>query len=141
MNGAIFYTSKYGSTAQYARWIAEATGLPLFDIDSDRPKPADHDFAVLLGPIVYHKIMGHKWAKRHQSGLMRRPLVLVSVSGAGPGPKLDCWIAGSLPPDLVSHAQHFALRRRQNPSDLTLYDWVMLKIGGLMNPDPKARRE
>lgn len=32
MNGAIFFASKYGSTAQYAEWIAEATDLPMFDV-------------------------------------------------------------------------------------------------------------
>ena len=28
MKGAIFYSTKYGSTAEYAGWIGEATGLP-----------------------------------------------------------------------------------------------------------------
>jgi hypothetical protein len=32
MKGAIFFSSKYGSTAQYANWIGEATGLPVFDV-------------------------------------------------------------------------------------------------------------
>ena len=29
MNGAVFYATKYGSTAEYAKWIGDATGLPI----------------------------------------------------------------------------------------------------------------
>ena len=34
MKGAIFFASKYGSTAQYSNWLAEATGLPVFDVNN-----------------------------------------------------------------------------------------------------------
>lgn len=36
MKGAIFFSSKYGSTAQYAHWISQATGLPAYDINITR---------------------------------------------------------------------------------------------------------
>jgi len=141
MTGAIFYASKYGSTEQYAHWIADEVNIPVFDVDRDSVEPSDYDFAVIAAPVIYHKLMFHKWARRHAADLLNRPTFLVSVSGAGPGAKLDGWIAASLPPDLVAHAEHFALRGRQNPRDLNLYDRVMLQIGGLMNRDPQARRD
>ena len=37
--------------------------------------------------------------------------------------------------------RHIALRGRQNPKDLNLWDRTMLIIGGLTNPDRKAGRE
>ena len=36
MNGAIFFSGKYGSTAQYASWIGEAIGMPVTLISSMR---------------------------------------------------------------------------------------------------------
>ena len=69
------------------------------------------------------------------------PIIFFSVSGAPAGPKLDGWIADSLPAHFISHMDYVALRGRQNPKELSLFDWIMLKIGGLKNPDPVARKE
>ena len=140
-NGAIFYASKYGSTEQYAHWIADELDIPFYDIRRDHAEPSDYDFALIAVPVIYHKLMGHKWICRHADTLLARPTFLVSVSGAGAGAKLDGWIAASIPPELIAHAEHFAMRGRQNPKELNIYDWVMLKIGGLMNPDKQAARE
>jgi menaquinone-dependent protoporphyrinogen IX oxidase len=141
MKGAIFFSTRYGSTAQYAQWIGEATGLPAFDVDEASADPSEYDFVVLGSPVIYHKLMFHKWVKRNLASIMSRPAILFSVSGAGAGPKLDGWIAGSLPAELISHVEHFALRGRQNPRELGWYDRVMLIIGGLKNPDPVVSRE
>ena len=46
MNAAIFYSGTYGSTAQYANWIGDATGLPVFSIDLNAD-PAAYDVLVL----------------------------------------------------------------------------------------------
>ena len=141
MTGAIFYTTRYGSTAQYARWIAEATDLPAFDAKADGANPATFGFLVLGSPVIYHRLSIGKWARRHLPTLLDRPVILFSVSGAGPGPKLDGWIQASLPAELIAHADHVALLGRQSPDALTLFDRMMLIIGGLMNPDPKASNE
>lgn len=141
MKGAVFFSTRYGSTAEYARWISEATGLPVFDINASEARPEDYDFLVAGCPIIYHKLMFHKWAARHQSVLCSKPLLLFSVSGAGAGAKLDDWIAECLPQELITHADHVALRGRQNPKELSWYDRMMLIIGGLKNPDRVAARE
>ena len=36
---------------------------------------------------------------------------------------------------------HIALLGRQRPEELTWYDRMMLKIGGMRNPDPVAKKE
>ena len=51
MNGAIFFSSKYGGTAQYANWISERTGLPVFDTKDANADPVQYDFLVLSSPI------------------------------------------------------------------------------------------
>lgn len=141
MKGSIIYASKYGSTAEYARWIAEATGLPLADVREVGDRLPGCDFLVLGTAIIYYRPILHKWITRHRAELLRKPVLLFTVSGAGPSAKLDGWLADRLPADLVAHMEHFALRGRQSPDDLTVFDWTMLKIAGLMNRDRKVGRE
>ena len=141
MNGAIFYATRYGSTGDYARWIAEATGLPAHDIDGSVTALEDYDFLVLGSPVIYHKLLFSDWVSRHLDVIMQRPVILFTVAGAPAGKKLDGWIAASLPQPLIDHARHFALRGRQNPKDLTWFDRIMLIIGGLKNRDKQAARE
>ena len=141
MRGAVFFSSRYGSTAQYAEWIAEATSLPAFDLDETDASLTESDFLVLGSPVVYHKLMFHRWVKRNLADILARPTVFFSVSGAGAGPKLDRWMANSLPAAFISHAAHVPLRGRQDPKELNRYDRMMLIIGGLKNRDRQAARE
>ena len=141
MKGAIFFSTKYGSTAQYANWIGEATGLPVFNVKDADADLSTYDFLILGSPIIYYKLSIHKWVKRHLASIENKPIIFFSVSGAGAGPKLDGWIVDSLPENFISKMNHIALRGRQIPEQLTLYDRMMLKIGGLTNKDPQARKE
>ena len=141
MKGAIFFSTKYGSTAQYANWIGDATGLPVFNVKEANADLSTYDFLILGSPIIYYKLSIHKWVKRHLASLESKPIIFFSVSGAGAGPKLDGWIADSLPENFILKMNHVALRGRQIHEELTLYDRMMLKIGGLSNKDPQARKE
>lgn len=141
MNGAIFYASKYGSTREYAQWISEATGLPVYDVDALGADPTAFDFLVLGSPVIYYKLIFSEWVKRHLDALQTKPIILFTVSGAPAGAKLSGWIADSLPKALTSRMHHFALRGRQIRKELTWYDWTMLTIAGLKNQDRQAARE
>ena len=141
MKGAIFFSSRYGSTAQYAGWIGERTGLPIFNVEDSKADPADFDFLVLGSPVIYHKLMFRRWVAKNLEAIMERPTILFSVSGAPAGAKLDGWIANSLPNELIDHMHHVVLLGRQNPRDLSWWDRVSLIIGGLMNSDPAAAKE
>lgn len=141
MNGAIFFSTKYGSTAEYANWISEATGLPVFNVKDAKDDPSNYDFLILGSPIIYYKLPIHKWVKKHLKLIDSKPIIFFSVSGAPAGAKLDGWIANSLPKYFIIKMNHVALRGRQIPEQLTLYDRMMLKIAATFNKDPKARKE
>jgi len=141
MNGAIFFASKYGSTAQYAEWISEATGLPVFDVKNATADPSAYDYLILVSPVYYFRLVIKKWIRRNLIKIENKPIIMVTVSGAPAGPRLTAWIGKSLPEDFISRMQHFALGGRQNPKGITWYDWVMLRIGARMNPDPVARKQ
>ena len=141
MKGAIFFSSKYGSTAQYADWIAEATGLPVYDIKQGNADTTKYDFLILGSPVIYYKLTIHKWVKKNLTKLGNKPIIFYSVSGAPAGEKLNGWIADSLPKEFISRMYHVVLRGRQIPSELTWYDRIMMKIGAMANKDPQARKE
>lgn len=141
MKGAIFFSTKYGSTAQYASWISESTGLPAYNVKDNEADPAKYDFLILGSPIIYFKLTIRKWVKKHLAILENKPIIFFSVSGAPAGQKLDEWIANSLPQSFISHAHLVALRGRQNPKELTFYDRMMLIIGSKLNPDPVASKQ
>ena len=141
MKGAILYSSRYGSTAQYANWIGEATGLPVFNIRDASDNLSKYHFLIIGSPIIYHKVHNWRWVRKNLTELEKIPIIFFTVSGAPAGQKLDGWIADSLPQKLISKMHHVALRGRQNPKKLTRWDRLMLIIGSMKNPDPVASKE
>lgn len=80
--------------------------------------------------------------KANSAIIVKKPTILFTVSGLPAGVKLDGWIANSdLLSNLISKMKHIALLGRQISKELTLFDRIMLKILGLKNPDPKAKKE
>ena len=141
MKGLILFTSQYGSTADYASWISEATGLPTHDLRNGDIELSDYDFLVLGSPIYYFKPKLRKWIERHLATILNKPVFFFTVSGAGDGEKLRDWLVRSLPQTFISYMQHVALRGRMNPSQLSFFHRAMLKIGSLFNKDLAAKTE
>lgn len=141
MNGAIFFSGKYGSTAQYANWIGEATGLAVFDIKDPNADPSKYDYLILGSSILYFRLSIRKWVGENLSRLEGRSKILFSVSGAGPSAKLNRWVAKSLPSALLSQMEHVALRGRLDHSKVNWWIRQILWVGSLFNPDPEARKD
>lgn len=141
MNGAIFYSGKYGSTAQYAKWISEATGLPVFDVNDAKADPSKYAFLILGSSVIIYKLTIRNWVKQNIAGIKNKPIVLFTVSGAPPGLKLDAWIADSLPESMISKIEHVALRGRLDPKQLSWWIRLILKIGAWTNDDPEAKKQ
>ena len=141
MNGAIFFSGKYGSTEQYANWIGEATGLPVFDIKDPNADPYEYDYLILGSSIIYFKLSIRKWAETNLSKLKGRSKILFSVSGAGPSDKLEGWVAKSFPTVLLSQVEHVALAGRLDHSKVNWLIKVSLWVASVFNPDPQARKD
>ena len=141
MKGAIFFSGKYGSTEQYANWISEATGLPVFDIKDANADPSKYDYLVLGSSIIYFKLSIRHWARANLAMLKGRSKILFSVSGAGPSDKLERWVAQSFPSELLSQLEHVALRGRLDHAKVNWLIKLSLYIGSLINPDPEASKD
>ncbi len=141
MKGAIFFSGKYGSTEQYANWISEATGLPVFDIKDPNADPSKYEYLILGSSILYFGLSIRKWIKANRSKLENRAKILFSVSGAGPSAKLNRWVAKSLPSELALQMEHVALRGRLDHSKVSWWVRQILWMGSLFNPDAAARKD
>lgn len=141
MKGAIFFSGQYGSTEQYAKWIAEETGLPIFDASRSSQDPSEFDFLVIGTSVIVYKLSIRHWIQSNYDAIRSKPTVMFTVSGASAGPKLDAWIAQSLPSSLVSTLHHVALRGRMNPKALNWWTRLFMMIGAWKNNDPQARKE
>jgi menaquinone-dependent protoporphyrinogen IX oxidase len=141
MNGAILFSGKYGSTEQYAQWIGEATGFPVFDIKDPNVDPSKYDYLILGSSILYFKLSIRQWVSANISKLKGRSKILFSVSGAGPSAKLNRWVSKSLPTELLSQMEHVALRGRLDHSKVSWWVRLLLWIGSLINPDPEASKD
>ena len=141
MNGAIFFSSRYGSTEQYANWIGEATGLPVFHVDDANADPTKYDFLILGSALIFFRLIIRKWVKANLTDLKGRSKILFSVSGAGPGPKIDRWATASLPESLLSKMNHVALRGKMDHSKLSWGMKQVMRMGALFNPDRQASRD
>ena len=141
MNGAIFFSGKYGSTEQYAKWIAEATGLHVIDIEDPNANPLKYDFLILGSSIIYFRLKIRKWINANLAKIEGRSKILFSVSGAGPSDKLNRWVAASLPSNLATQMEHVALRGRLDHSKVSWWIRWTLWMGALFNPDPEASKD
>ncbi|NND96450.1 MAG: hypothetical protein HKN47_03870 [Pirellulaceae bacterium] len=142
MNGAIFYSGKRGSTAQYAQWIGEATGVPVFDANDTQANPADYDFLIIGSSVILMKMTIRKWVRANWDGIKKKPTLLFSVSGvAADDPLLQSWLRASYPEELVDRAHHFGLGGRL---DLSKFSWWMklfMRIGSYTKPTAEKKRD
>lgn len=141
MNGAIFFSGQYGSTTQYADWIGEATGLPVFDTKDRTADPSVYDFLVLGISSIVYKMTIRNWVHRNLPRNKDTPIILYTVSGASFGPELDAWVAQSLPESLALNMQKVALRDRIDSKKLSWWIRLILRIDAWKNDDPEAKRE
>ena len=141
MSGAIFFSGKYGSTEQYAKWIGEATGLSVFDIKDANADPSKYEFLILGSSILYFRLTIRKWVKANLAKLEGRSKILFSVSGAGASAKLNRWVAASLSSGLLSQMEHVPLRGKLDHSKLNWWLRKILWVGSLFNPDPQAKKD
>ncbi len=141
MTGAIFFSGKYGSTEQYAKWIGEATGLPVFDIKDTNADPSKYEYLVLGSSVLFFKLTIGKWSKANLAKLNGRAKILFSVSGADASTKLNRWVIASLPSALLSQMEHVPLRGKLDHSKVSWWLRKILWVGSLFNPDPQARKD
>jgi len=141
MKGAIFFTGKFGSTKQYAQWISEATGFPVFDLNKEIPDSTDYDLLILGSSVFIGKLTISKWAKSNWKIIKDKSIILYSVSGTEPGhPDLKKYITDSLPKEIIQRIKYVPLRGRLIMDKLPWWTRLILRIGSLGEKDPDTQK-
>ncbi len=142
MKGAIFYTGKRGSTAQYAQWIGQATGLPVFDANNTQADPAEYDFLILGCSVILMRMTIRKWVRANWDAIKQKPTLLFSVSGVtADDPLLQKWLDASYPDELVKQSPHFGLGGRLDLSKLNWWMKIFMRIGAYTKPTAEKKRD
>ena len=84
MKGIVLYTSKYGATERYARWLAEETGFDCLETKQAKIEDVEQYDAVVLGGGIYASgIAGLSFLKKN-IGRLQGKRMLVFCDGASP---------------------------------------------------------
>jgi menaquinone-dependent protoporphyrinogen IX oxidase len=142
MNGIIVYRSTYGSTKQYAEWIHEETGFPLYD-QWDTKIPWGTTGMVVIGcPIIANKPSLAGWIRKNRSRLKGKEVLLFTTSGADPtiAPVRE-WIETAFPAELRSSIRFFPLAGRFDFRRLSGFHKLVLRLAACVFRDEGIRNQ
>ncbi|MBU1049505.1 flavodoxin domain-containing protein [Candidatus Bipolaricaulota bacterium] len=132
MSGIIVYRSSYGSTKQYADWIHEETGFPMFD-SRDKAIPWDADTVVIGCPVLANKPFLVSWMQKNWDKMSGKRIVLFTTSGADPASEpVKDWIDKALPESMKGKVKVFPLAGRFNFAELNGMHKLMMRIGAVV---------
>ena len=129
----ILYKSKYGSTKQYAEWLAEALNADMVELDSATYKQLRGYEKLIIGShVMASGVKGIKWLKKNYDHLGGKRIALFAV-GASPANEKDIQILRerSLGKELEA-LPLFYLRGRWNEPSMT---WPDRKLCGFLKKE------
>lgn len=142
MKGIIVYQGRYGATAQYARWLADALRLPLFGTEEATPALlAGYDLVILGSSVYVGQLLISKWLDRHAGLLAEKKVLLFVVCGTtADDPVLQqLLISDNLGPAIRKWVTTFFLPGRCIVSQLSWKDRFVLKMGAWLQKDPAKK--
>jgi menaquinone-dependent protoporphyrinogen IX oxidase len=140
-NGAVIYAGKYGSTQQYAEWIGEDLDIPVFDINKTNPNLEKYDTVILGSAVFVGKYYIKKWLDRNWPILMKKKIILFTVSGAAPdNSEIKKYYDLNIPINRQEKIEYFPLRGRLKIEDLNWFIKLFLKMGAMLEKDVEARK-
>ena len=141
MKAAILFTGKFGSTEQYAQWIKEATNLPIFNLQEEKPDLKRFDTLILGSSIYVMKPYIKEWLNQHWPEIEGKKILLFTVSGTPPeAPQLKEWLSNHLAPEILSKIQYVPLRGKMVIRELPWFIRLVLRIGAWKEKDPETKQ-
>jgi menaquinone-dependent protoporphyrinogen IX oxidase len=139
MEGIVLYKSKYGSTKQYAEWIAQDMGFPLIDLNEfPRPDIEVKDVVIIGGWILSNRMVTHSWIKKNLGILKKKKVILFSTSASKPTNELRSkYMNRSLPEEIREDVAYFPLWGRFETDNLNIIDRSIMRVASRMfSKDP-----
>lgn len=131
MNAIVVYTSKYGSTEKYARWLAEALGCPAKSLKEVNAKELAACDTVLYGGSVFAgSVKGFRKFLTKLGAAEGKRLVLFMVGMASPA-KMDIYdtvAQNSIPGEWKGRFAAFALWGDSQFSKMNGIERLMMRV-------------
>jgi len=142
MSGIVIYRSNYGSTKQYAEWIAEETGFSVHD-SRDKAIPwAGADTVVIGCPIVANRPVLVGWIEKHWDRMKGKDVVLFTTSGADPAREpVRKWVEKALSETFRSSIRIFPLAGRFRFADMNGLHKAMIWFAANVLRNPGVRHQ
>lgn len=146
-NRVVVYRSLYGSTRQYAEWLAALLHCEAFDLRTLRAKDLrNFDTIVYGGPLYRGEILGVKFLRKHLKVLGDKHLVVFSCGLRNPDDKtnqrnITDQLAETLTNELMEHIKVFHVRGAIDYRKLSLLHRSMMALvrRSLAARDPAER--
>ncbi|HEY9000740.1 MAG TPA: flavodoxin domain-containing protein [Mucilaginibacter sp.] len=141
MKGIVIYKGKYGSTEQYAKWIAEALYLPVLDIDKQiGDSLEEYDMLIIGSPVYFGNLLLKHWLLKNESLLLTKSIKLFVVCGSAEDKRAqDNIIRQNIHGDLARHCEVHFLPGRVDMSKLSWFHRFMIKAAALRQKDRQIR--
>lgn len=116
MNAIVLYKSKYGSSRQYALWLAKALQCKALDVaDANLSQMQSSDIIIYAGGLYAGSVSGFKQINKQLDKLQNKKIILCMVGMTNPAEseKYNQVYANNVPEQYRSIVKPFALRGDQ----------------------------
>jgi len=152
MNGIVIYTSKYGSTKQYAQWLAEDAGFELYNVSTCPKNLGGFDVIVLAGSIHSGFVSIKRYATAIWPSIKDKTVVLILTSGTSNREVIKKVVHDSFSSDIVRSMTVFPVGGRYVFNKMSFIDRNIIKMvafftkhqetkKGMMTEKDDVRRE
>ncbi len=141
---AVLYRSKYGSTGQYAKWIAEETGADLFRIPHVSVRDlARYDTIIVGGGLYAGGMLGASFLKRNFAAIADKRIIVFSVGASFANEKNIAAIkARLLAPEMLSRVSFYHLRGALDYHAMKPLDrFAMRLLVSMIRRKPESERD
>ncbi len=134
MSGIIIYKSACGSTEEYARWIADATGYTAVPVkEAGKLDLTKYDTIIAGSLIIAGRMAMGKWLTKRWEKIKDKKVVLFSTSGEKPDDSVkERFLTATLSPAIAERVSYFPLHGRRRQADLKgmakFMMWVAVKF-------------
>jgi menaquinone-dependent protoporphyrinogen oxidase len=142
MSTVVIFSGKYGSTRQYAEWIAKDLSAPVKPFKQAGERDVAGTDTVILGSSVMMEGLTLKaWIQAHWPVLKTKRVILFSVSATHPTDEagIKAILQRSLTPEMISHIGYFPLHGRVRFADYNFIIRAIMKA--IMKSDKAATKE
>ena len=128
MKGMVMYKSKYGSTRQFAQWVAEAAGFSLYPI-SEAPQELDtFDVVVFAGSIHAGSVSITKYVVDSWPSIKDKKVIIMLASGASNREVIRKVVADSFPDEILNAVTVFPVGGRYVFNRMSFIDRNIIKL-------------